>query len=43
MACAQMGRKFIGFEKNVNYYKAANERLRKFTGPFRIYGNIGIE
>lgn len=36
-------RKFIGFEKNEEYYKGANARLRKFTGPFRIYGNIGNE
>jgi DNA modification methylase len=35
-------RKFIGFETNKDYFEKANERLRKLTGPFRIYGNIGV-
>jgi len=30
IACKQTGRKFIGFEINMNYYKLANERLKKF-------------
>ena len=35
-------RKFIGFETDKTYFEKANERLRKLTGPFRIYGNIGV-
>lgn len=35
-------RKFIGFETDATYFEKANERLRKLTGPFRIYGNIGV-
>lgn len=35
-------RKFIGFETNKEYFDKANARLKKLTGPFRIYGNIGI-
>lgn len=35
-------RKFIGFETNLEYCEVANKRLRDLTGPFRIYGNIGV-
>ena len=35
-------RKFIGFETDKTYFDKANERLRKLTGPFHIYGNIGV-
>ena len=35
-------RKFIGFETNPEYCKVANKRLRDLTGPFYIYGNIGV-
>ena len=35
-------RKFIGFETNKEYYEKANARLRELTGPFKIFGDIGI-
>ena len=35
-------RKFIGFETNPEYCEVANKRLRDLTGPFYIYGNIGV-
>lgn len=35
-------RKFIGFETNKEYFDKANEHLRKLTGPFHIYGNLGV-
>lgn len=37
----KLGRKFIGFDISPEYIKGANARLKKLTGPFRIYGNIG--
>lgn len=42
IAAIQEGRKFIGFEINKDYYDLANKRLRKLTGPFHIYGNLGV-
>lgn len=39
----KLGRKFIGFDVSPDYIKGANARLRKLTGPFRLYGNIGID
>lgn len=42
VAAIQEGRKFMGFEINKDYYDLANKRLRKLTGPFHIYGNIGV-
>lgn len=35
-------RKFIGFETDKDYFDKANKRLRDLTGPFYIYGNIGV-
>ena len=35
-------RKFIGFETNKEYFDKANDRLKQLTGPFYIYGNIGV-
>ena len=37
----KLGRKFIGFDISQNYIDGANERLKKLTGPFKLYGNIG--
>ena len=34
-------RKFIGFEIDKTYFDKANERLRKLTGPFKLYGPLG--
>lgn len=42
VAAAQEKRKFIGFEKDLKYFEVANARLKKLTGPFYIYGNIGV-
>ena len=42
VAAVMEKRKFIGFETNKEYFDKANARLKKLTGPFRIYGNIGI-
>lgn len=42
IAAIQEGRKFIGFEINKDYYDLANRRLKKLTGPFHIYGNLGV-
>lgn len=42
VAAIQEGRKFMGFEINKDYYDLANKRLRKLTGPFHIYGNLGV-
>ena len=41
-ACVYEKRKFIGFEKDPKIYEDANKRLRKLTGPFRLFGNIGV-
>ena len=41
-ACVYEKRKFIGFEKDQKIYEDANKRLRKLTGPFRLFGNIGV-
>ena len=38
----KLKRKFIGFELSAEYVDMANARLKKLTGPFRIYGNIGV-
>ena len=35
-------RKFIGFETNKEYFDKANARLKQLTGPFYLYGNIGV-
>lgn len=43
LEAVKLARKFIGFEINPEYIKGANARLRKLTGPFRLYGNIGID
>lgn len=37
----KLGREFIGFDISQNYIDGANERLKKLTGPFKLYGNIG--
>lgn len=42
VAAVLENRKFIGFELDPKYYEVANDRLKKLTGPFRIYGNIGV-
>lgn len=42
VAAVMENRKFIGFETNSEYCEVANKRLRDLTGPFYIYGNIGI-
>ena len=42
IAAIQEGRKFIGFEINKDYYDLANRRLKKLTGPFHLYGNLGV-
>ena len=42
VAAVMENRKFIGFETNPEYCEVANKRLRDLTGPFYIYGNIGI-
>lgn len=42
VAAVLENRKFIGYETDKTYYDKANERLRKLTGPFRLYGNIGV-
>lgn len=36
------GRKFIGTELCKEYYDVANKRLRHLTGPFYLFGNIGV-
>lgn len=41
LASVTLGRKFIGYELSQEYLDIANSRLKKLTGPFRIYGNIG--
>lgn len=41
-ACVVEGRKFIGTELCKEYFDKANERLRKLTGPFHLYGNLGV-
>lgn len=35
-------RSFIGFELNKEYYDKSNARLKELTGPFKLYGNIGV-
>ena len=42
VAAVLENRKFIGFEISPEYCEIANKRLRDLTGPFRIYGNIGV-
>jgi site-specific DNA-methyltransferase (adenine-specific) len=42
VAAVMEKRKFIGFETNKEYCDKANARLKKLTGPFYIYGNIGV-
>lgn len=42
VAAVMEKRKFIGFETDKSYYEKANKRLRDLTGPFYIYGNIGV-
>lgn len=42
LECVKMKRKFIGFEINPEYVTIANYRLRRLTGPFHIYGNLGV-
>lgn len=42
VAAVMEKRKFIGFETDKTYYEKANKRLRDLTGPFHIYGNIGV-
>ncbi len=37
IACKQIGRNFIGFEIDVNYYKLAKERLKKIEGKSKTY------
>lgn len=37
----KLGRKFIGFDISQEYIDGANRRLKKLTGPFRIFGNLG--
>lgn len=43
VAAVRNKRKFVGFELNPEYYDMANKRLQDLTGPFHIYGNIGIK
>ena len=42
IAAVMEKRKFIGFETDKTYYEKANARLKALTGPFYIYGNIGV-
>ena len=42
VAAVMEKRKFIGFEMDKTYYEKANKRLRDLTGPFHLYGNIGV-
>lgn len=42
VAAVLENRKFIGFETNKEYFDKANARLKQLTGPFYIYGNIGV-
>jgi DNA modification methylase len=42
VAAVLENRKFIGFEISPEYCEIANKRLRDLTGPFRLYGNIGV-
>lgn len=42
VACVLEKRNFIGFELNKEYYDKANARLKELTGPFKLYGNIGV-
>ena len=42
VAAVMEKRKFIGFETNKEYFDKANDRLKQLTGPFYIYGNIGV-
>ena len=38
----KLGRKFLGFDISQEYINGANNLLKKLTGPFRLYGNIGV-
>lgn len=42
VAAVLENRKFIGFEINKEYFEKANARLRELTGPFKMFGDIGI-
>ena len=42
VAAVMEKRKFIGFETDKAYYEKSNKRLRDLTGPFYLYGNIGV-
>lgn len=42
VAAVLENRKFIGFELDKEYYEKANARLRELTGPFKMFGDIGI-
>ena len=42
VAAVMEKRKFIGFETDKTYYEKSNKRLRDLTGPFYLYGNIGV-
>lgn len=42
IVAAKLGRKFLGFELSKKFHTLANKRLRELTGPFKLYGDIGI-
>ena len=41
VACVLEKRNFIGFELDEKYFNLANKLLYDFTGPFKLYGDIG--
>lgn len=42
VAAVMENRRFIGFETNKEYCDIANKRLQDLTGPFKMFGVIGI-